>query len=223
MHSLIKIMGSIYTSFLFIITIILIIINIFMTYIKVYDITYKSINLNSTYEYAFNGKSYDDSFKEDMINYLKEYRDYIFMTKAYPNIDYSKYDLDEKKGIDTIRNKINIKYENVIIIRNIYRSLTNNSVYLLINIFLIICFFLISIRYLDFINGVYFFSLNVVIGSLIFLVASCISLSKIYDVLIISKIINQEYISTLFKTNILYMLVGVFVSISTFTYKIKRL
>lgn len=223
MHSLIKIMGSIYTSFLFIITIILIIINIFMTYIKVYDITYKNINLNSTYEYAFNGKSYDDSFKEDMINYLKEYRDYIFMTNAYPNIDYSKYDLDEKKGIDTIRNKINIKYENVIIIRNIYRSLTNNSVYLLINIFLIICFFLISIRYLDFINGVYFFSLNVVIGSLIFLVASCISLSKIYDVLIISKIINQEYISTLFKTNILYMLVGVFVSISTFTYKIKRL
>ena len=69
MHSLIKILGSIYTSFLFIITIIIIIINISMTYIKIYKLTYKDIDLNALYNYVTSDSDYDNDFKSDMIEY----------------------------------------------------------------------------------------------------------------------------------------------------------
>ena len=223
MHSLIKFLGSIYTSFLFIITIIIIIINISMTYIKIYKLTYKDIDLNALYNYVTSDSIYDSDFKCDMIEYLTEYRDYIFSTKAYPNIDYSKYSAIQKEGIDSIRRKTNITYEKIIVIRKLYKYMTNNSVYLLVNIFFLICLLLITIRYLDIIEGIYFISLNVIIGSLIFLMFSVAFLGKVSNVLIIGKLINSNYINGLFKTNIIYMIVGVLLSASLFTYKIKHL
>ena len=144
-----KILGSIITSFLFSLLLIFVSIHFLLTLIRVNSINASNIvNTSDIYNYLINEDNED--IKNKMIDYLEEYKNYIFYKRSYPTISYNEMTKEEKQVYNKLKNKFDLKYETVIKVRGLYNFMQNNSVYFLINVGLLVMVIMCSIRYLDF-------------------------------------------------------------------------
>ena len=213
-----KILGSIITSFLFFMFIMFISIHFVLTFIKVNNINVSNmVSISDIYEYLIGDEI---EYKEDMLNYLEDYKNYIFYKRSYPTVSYSLMPKAEKRVYNNLKNKIDLKYENVIKVRGINNFIHNNSVYFLINVGIVVLVLVSAIRYFEFNNSFYLFSISIIASSLIILIGSVylMSINKNYLVDLILQKVNIP--SNIFKMDIIYMLVGLI--LFTITIFIKK-
>ena len=214
-----KFIGSIYTSFLYIIICVLIILEFAISFIRVNNINFASY-LNGERIYSYVGKNSNIS-KDILVNYLNEYSYYIFYKRSYPTINYSVLNDSEKKEFNRIKKRIDIPFEKVLIIRDINMYIHNNSIYLLLNISLLVFFLLLSKRYKSFIKGLYFMSLMVLLCSLVILLFSTYFITNVNNYYIKEIFRSENLMSKLYRINTLYICVSFILSTLTFFYNMK--
>ena len=214
-----KFIGSIYTSFLYIIICVLIILEFAISFIRVNNINFASY-LNGERIYSYVGKDSNIS-KDILVNYLNEYSYYIFYKRSYPTINYSVLNDSEKKEFNRIKKRIDIPFEKVLIIRDINMYIHNNSIYLLLNISLLVFFLLLSKRYKSFIKGLYFMALMVLLCSLIILLFSTYYITNVNNYYIKEIFRSENLMSKLYRINTLYICVSFILSTLTFFYNMK--
>ena len=215
-----KIIGSIYTSFLFSVLFVLIILEFFISFVRFNNIEFTTyIDSETIYKYVCDKSC--DSFKWFMIDYLNDYKEYIFNKKSYPTVIYSNLNNNQTKTFDKIKNKLDIPYEKVLIIRDINNFFHNNSIYLLLNIIIFINYLLISLRYKSFIKGLYFLALMVVLSSLVILLFTTFIFVYIKNIYIKEMLNKMNIMSNLYKLNVLYLIIGFVSSVISLLFKIK--
>ena len=214
-----KFIGSIYTSFLYIIICVLIILEFAISFIRINNINFASY-LNGERLYSYVGKNSIIS-KDILVDYLNEYSYYIFYKRSYPTINYSVLNDSEKKEFNRIKKRIDIPFEKVLIIRDINMYIHNNSIYLLLNISLLVFFLLLSKRYKSFIKGLYFMSLMVLLCSLVILLFSTYFITNVNNYYIKEIFRSENFMSKLYRINTLYICVSFILSTLTFFYNMK--
>ena len=214
-----RFIGSIYTSFLYIIICVLIILEFAISFIRVNNINFASY-LNGERIYSYVGKDSNIS-KDILVNYLNEYSYYIFYKRSYPTINYSVLNDSEKKEFNRIKKRIDIPFEKVLIIRDINMYIHNNSIYLLLNISLLVFFLLLSKRYKSFIKGLYFMALMVLLCSLVILLFSTYYITNVNNYYIKEIFRSENLMSKLYRINTLYICVSFILSTLTFFYNMK--
>lgn len=220
MNKLKKIIGSIYTSFLFINIFILIILNFFVSFVRSNNINFKDYIDNETiYKYVCNNSC--DTFKDFLYNYFNDYKDYIFNKNSYPTVIYSNLNKEEKKTFDNIKEKIDIPYKDVLMIRDINNFLHNNSIFLILNILIFLLYLLISLRYKSLVKGLYFLALMIVLCSLVVLLFTTFIAVNINNIYIKEIIFKMNVMSNLYKLTVLYLFVGFISCIMSLIFKIK--
>ena len=216
-----KILGSIITSFLFSLLLIFVSIHFVVTLIRVNSINASNIvNTSDVYIYLIKEDNVD--IKNIMIDYLEEYKNYIFYKRSYPTISYNEMTKEEKKVYNRLKNKVDLKYENVIKVRGLYNFMQNNSVYFLVNVSLLVIVIMCSIRYLDFNKGFHLLSISMIISSIIILIGSVYLVSVNTNDLINITIQKSSITSKLFKLDVIYIMIGLFLFIVTFLINKKK-
>ncbi len=214
-----RFIGSIYTSFLYIIICVLIILEFAISFIRINNINFASY-LNGERLYSYVGKNSNIS-KDILVDYLNEYSYYIFYKRSYPTINYSILNDSEKKEFNRIKKRIDIPFEKVLIIRDINMYIHNNSIYLLLNISLLVFFLLLSKRYKSFIKGLYFMALMVLLCSLVILLFSTYYITNVNNYYIKEIFRSENLMSKLYRINTLYICVSFILSMLTFFYNMK--
>ena len=214
-----RFIGSIYTSFLYIIICVLIILEFAISFIRINNINFASY-LNGERLYSYVGKDSNIS-KDILVDYLNEYSYYIFYKRSYPTINYSVLNDSEKKEFNRIKKRIDIPFEKVLIIRDINMYIHNNSIYLLLNISLLVFYLLLSKRYKSFIKGLYFMSLMVLLCSLVILLFSTYYITNVNNYYIKEIFRSENLMSKLYRINTLYICVSFILSTLTFFYNMK--
>ena len=216
-----KILGSIITSFLFSLLLIFVSIHFVVTLIRVNSINASNIvNTSDVYIYLIKEDNVD--IKNIMIDYLEEYKNYIFYKRSYTTISYNEMTKEEKKVYNRLKNKADLKYETVIKVRGLYNFMQNNSVYFLVNVSLLVIVIMCSIRYLDFNKGFHLLSISMIISSIIILIGSVYLVSVNTNDLINITIQKSSITSKLFKLDVIYIMIGLFLFIVTFLINKKK-
>ena len=214
-----KIIGSIYTSFLYILLCVLIIIEFTISYIRTNDIELNNIiNGESIYKYVCNGCNLP---KEFLIEYLDNYSNYLFYRRNYPTINYSALDNSQRYELNKIKERIDIPYKQVLIIRDINTYIHNNSVFLIINISIFLLFVLLCLRYKSFIRGLYFFSLTVLLCSLVILMFSTYFVVNINNYYLKEILNSINIMPSFYKINTMYIVVAFVLSLLSLCYNLK--
>ena len=216
-----KILGSIITSFLFSLLLIFVSIHFIVTLIRVNSINASNI-VNTSDIYSYLVKEDNEDIKNKMIDYLEEYKNYIFYKRSYPTISYNEMTKEEKKVYNRLKNKVDLKYETVIKVRGLYNFMQNNSVYFLVNVGLLAIVIMCSIRYLDFNKGFHLLSISMIISSIIILIGSVYLVSVNTNDLINITIQKSSITSKLFKLDVIYIMIGLFLFIVTFLINKKK-
>ncbi len=147
------------------------------------------------------------SMESILLDYINEYKNYVFYKRSYPNIEminlsnYTKEEISAiKSNLYLLRDSLDINYSSIIKIRKITNLLTNGSVFLLINIFVFTIYILLSICSFSFKKGTKLFTIALLISSIIYLIINMISksyilkLSKtVFSIFLKSIIVNNLY------------------------------
>lgn len=221
MKKLFKILRSIITSFLCIIIIILISIQLVFTTIKIQnkkipDLIDREEVLNLVVE---NNLIKDNNVLHDIvIKYIDDYIDYIFYKRSYPTInlgEISKLNSLDKINLelDSLKSTFDLDYETVVLIRDLNNIIYNQSIYLLLNITIFAIFLIISILYRSFLNGFKIFGICLILSALIILIGSSVLYTNILSnnqiIFKIGKnVINNIYIINYLKLCVLYLIIG---------------
>lgn len=170
------------------------------------------------------------------IDYIDDYINYVFYKRSYPTININKIaekTMQDKRvvvvALDSLKNKLNLKYEHILKIREINNILSNQSIYLLVNIGLFILFLIISIVNTRFIKGINIYSLASLIASIVILLTFVIAHNyyiKMEPTLLksfLDNIINDNMKSNFFSLNIKYLVASFIFYFGTLIYiKIPR-
>lgn len=216
-----KILGSIITSFLFSVLLIFVSIHFILTLIRVNSINASNI-VNTSDIYSYLVKEDNEDIKNKMIDYLEEYKNYIFYKRSYPTISYNEMTKDEKKVYNRLKDKVDLKYETVIYVRGLYNFMQNNSVYFLANVGLLVIVIMCSIRYLDFNKGFHLLGISTIVSSIMILIGSVYFVRVSTNDLINITIQKSNITSKLFKLDVIYIMIGLLLFIVTFFINKKK-
>lgn len=236
MKKALKILRSIITSFLCIILIILITIQLIFTIIKVQN---KKIPDLIDREAVLNLAVDNTLIKENQIlhniaiKYIDDYIDYVFYKRSYPTInlgDATGLDIFNNTNIelDSLKEKFDIDYEKVVLIRDINNLISNQSIYLLLNIGIFAVYLIISILYRSFLKGFKYFGISLILSSLIVLIISSILYTNLLNgaqisTQIIKTVIDNIYMVSYQKISVIYLVVGFMITtISTLIPKLLK-
>lgn len=216
-----KILGSIITSFLFSLLLIFVSIHFVVTLIRVNNINASNI-VDTSDIYSYLVKEDNEDIKNEMIDYLEEYKNYIFYKRSYPTISYNEMTKDEKKVYNRLKDKVDLNYETVINVRGLYNFMQNNSVYFLTNMGLLVIVIMCSIRYLDFNKGFHLLGISTIVSSIIILIGSVYFVRVSTNDLINITIQKSNITSKLFKLDVIYIMIGLLLFIVTFLINKKK-
>lgn len=179
MKTLIKIMRSIMTSLLFVLLICFIILQFIFTFVK--SAGGSISDLVKPEEILNNIDGLDENSKEITEGYIEDYINYVFHRRSYPSIqtiDLSMYNEEEQKIIidhlNEVKSTIDIKYETVLKIRDIDSFFSNQALYLLINIGIIVLFIILVIVNGKIVNSLKLLSTSIISAGIISLILSSI-------------------------------------------------
>lgn len=161
--------------------------------------------------------------------YIDGYADYVFSKRSYPSIqtlDTRNLTDEEKALAETVlrelQNKIDLKYETVVKIRDTSNFVTNGSIYLLINIGVILVFLVFSISLMNFKKSFSFLGIAIAGGGFIGMLTSAILLSRIPKLknpilrLFASSVFNRTITSSIYQRALIYMFIGLILFLSIF-------
>lgn len=226
MKTLFKIMRSTITSLLFFLLIVSIIVQFAFTAFN-RDIKKVRNLIDADYileeiKTEFNGIPLDDKILSLAREYIDGYADYVFSKRSYPSIQTldTKNLTDEEKTLaenilQELQNKIDLKYETVVKIRETSNFMTNGSIYLLINIGTILIFLIFAISLLDFKKAFCFLGIAIASGGFISMLISALLLSKIPKLqnpilrLFASSIFGKNITSSIYRRALIYMAIGI--------------
>lgn len=232
MKTTINILRSIFTSLLFLILTIALIIQFIFTAIHLSEKTLPDIiNPQTILEAITQGEQLDEPSKKLAINYIEEYKNYVFYKRSFPSVQPSPKndEPNEQEKINTeqlltnIRNKIDMKYETVLTLRNINNFLSNGAIYLLINIGLFVIILLIWITTTKISKTFKLTGISMTISGLLFLFATNIGitiLTKHLDPLsnnFIKDLFSNTFLRNLQNQALVYIALGFFLFLTTFT------
>ena len=220
MRTLLKIIRSMITSFLCIILILGITIQLVFTIIhmqnkKIPDLIDREVLLNLITD---NDSVYNDELIHPLaINYVDEYINYVFYKRSYPTLNSvltKSYKEETSIYLQKVKDKLDIDYELVVQIRDINNFIYNSSIYLLMNISIFIIVLIISILNRSFNAGIKFLGIALIISSLITLISASILYPKMINLNdtvlsnFIAPIVNTIFISKYRKICIIYLVLG---------------
>lgn len=220
MEKILKIMRSILTSLLFIVMIFGVTVQLLFTAVKTNNVNTKDlINKETIIEKTVNDQIVDEELKTILNDYFDDYIDYILYKRSYPsiqNIDFSKIPEERqthaKKTINDFKGKIDLNYKTVITIRKINNTITNGSIYLIVNISIILLFIIGCLLKTNFKKGMKLFIKAVFIsGALIFITTFIteLNLTNIVEKPLyyyVKSILEEGLLHKLYILSIIYIL-----------------
>lgn len=227
MKTLFKTLRSIFTSFLFLILVIAIFLQFILTSARKNGNIENLIDTEKIVQSVM-GEETNVETKELLEAYVDDYLSYIFHRRSYPSvqsINLKDFEEDTQKEIQThieeIREKIDLKYETIVKLRDVSGYLSNGAIYLLINILIIILFVFLAVIREDLLDTVKLFGLSISLGGVLSLVFSYIFSTNFKKIVNSSLyILFRDAIAAL-KTDLLeralvYIAIGVLVFVISY-------
>lgn len=220
MQKLQKIFGSVITSFLFIILTSLILTQLMCTITRFKHKDLSSlIDKDKIFRYVTSDMVLTNDEEKIVHKYTDEYINYVFYKRSYPTISYSDINFDDKfiKNMEIIKDKIDLEYKQVIIIRRINNFVSNNSIYFMLNISIISAFLIICLKNKSLIKGIYILGISLIISGLFSLIGITIVSSLIYKIKYellkssLRTIIKSNLINFIFKMDLIYFGIGLII------------
>lgn len=163
--------------------------------------------------------------------YIEDYIKYVFYRRSYPSIQTIKMDdLNEseqelaKEVLNEIKLKIDIDYENILTIRGIDSIISNGAIYFLINIGILLLVLILSIILFDFSKAFEILGISGIAAGLVSLIGSSIIIANLRTLLpkdiyrFASTIINDDVTTRIFDQAIIYICIGLILSLSIFLF-----
>lgn len=170
------------------------------------------------------------------IEYIDDYLNYIFYKRSYPStqtIDFDNLPEDQianaKNIITQINKKIEIEYDSIVKIRNINNTISNGSIYLMVNIALFIIFLLFMIVTFSPAKSFLFLGLSTILGALLSLIALVAAASNIENwfppslSLLLDTILSKEFLGGIHTLTIIYVIIGLILFLSAYIYTKREL
>jgi hypothetical protein len=215
---------SIIASLLFVVLFLGIIVEFIFTVIRVQNLSLpRLIDKNVIYNlYVKNSFiNQNEELKDAALEYIDDYINYVFYKRSYPNINtalINKYSGEEKKNIsnsfENLKNNIDLEYSLVLKIRDINNFISNNSIYLLINIGCLIVFLVLAIIEGSIRKAFKLSGLALILSSLSVLIAEVLLQNYLLNstnenIKYISvSILNQTFQNSFFNQALIYMGIG---------------
>ena len=225
MKTLLNVLRSIITSFLFIILIILIVIQFLFTTIRLQNTKLSNlINRENIYDLVITDVNLRDNqnVHEIGIQYIDDYINYVFYKRSFPTIDLSDIETATEQeyrlineGVELLKAKVDLQYETILQIRDFNNFISNGSIYLLINIAVFTLTLVIGIVTGSLSKSFKFFASSLVIGALISLIGEVIISSNFLNnsnpiiVKFAENIFNNEMNTKFFNLSLIYICLGV--------------
>lgn len=237
MKTLFKIARSIIASLLFLILIFAIVIQFTFTLIhkEPKRIPDKISRQELLYEILDN-QTLEPETEKLAIDYIDDYLNYIFYKRSYPStqtIDFDNLPEDQiaaaKTVINHINKKIEIEYDSIVKIRSINNTISNGSIYLMVNIALFIIFLLFMIVTFSPAKSLLFLGLSIILGALLSLITMVTTASNIENwfppslSLLLNAILSKEFLGGIHTLTIIYVIIGLVLFLSAYIYIKKEL
>lgn len=225
MKTLIKILRSTITSLLFLTLTVFIIVQFCYTAFRnsAQNIP-KLIDRDRLMNLVIDESIEDDEIKKVVYKYLDDYISYIFHKRSYPSlqtVDLSQIEeskIEYAKDIITdISKKLNLEYDDVITLRNINNTISNGSIYLLINIGVFLVFIVVIIVTYNFKKGLKLLSISMFTSSFLVL----IGFSPIIDKLssraseamnyFLTVIFDEQFLKSMNNQVVVYASIGLLI------------
>lgn len=232
MKTLFKILRSIFTSLLFIMLYIELVLQLAFTIVHQSGKELSSlIESEAIYDLvAKNMNSYNiPQFKTVSTKYIDDYMEYVFHKRSYPNIETKNFESFPEEirrslfnDFNELREKLDFDYQTILRIRKFNNFLSNGSIYLILNIIVFTSILIISVFLSSFLKGLKLLGLDMIVSSLsmliIIVVFRNIVLSKSNQLftILINNILNGEFINSVFNISLLYMIIGTILFILSF-------
>lgn len=222
MKTTINILRSILTSFFFLILILAVTIQFMFTTIRINNKTIPDLVSPETILKMIKlDKELDPTSKEYAISYIDEYINYVFYKRSFPSIqEYNYKDISDNEKQDVIklltdiRNKIDMDYKTVVVLRDINNFLSNGSIYLLINIGTLIVILLILISSGKIPLTLKLTGASITLAGLITLLLSTVGTSLLYKNLdplasnFVKTVFNSSFLKKIFNQSLIYITIG---------------
>ncbi len=170
------------------------------------------------------------------IDYIDDYLNYIFYKRSYPSTQTIDFDnlpedqiADAKTVINQINKKIEIEYDSIVKIRSINNTISNGSIYLMVNIALFIIFLLFMIVTFSPAKSLLFLGLSIILGALLSLITMVTTASNIENwlppslSLLLNAILSKEFLGGINTLTIIYVIIGLVLFLSAYIYIKKEL
>lgn len=222
MKTIFKILRSIVTSLLFLLLVFAISVHFTFTIIQCLPKRLSDTLNRDTILASLSQESLDEETKELAKNYIDDYISFVFYKRSYPSIqtvDYTRIPEENiphaRQIIEEINKKIDIDYENVIKIRTVTGFLENGSIYLLVNIGVLVSFLLLTITRFDFKKSFFGLGASLILGAILSLIGSVILASSLNSLLpenvyiLLNSGVTDELLSRIHAQAIAYIIIGI--------------
>ncbi len=237
MKKTIKILRSTIASLLFLILIVTVIVQFTFTsihkdHIRIPDRISREKILNE----ILKDNTLKDETKKIAIEYIDNYINYIFYKRSYPSIQTIDFEnlpeeqINEAKNtISKINKEIELDYELIIKMREVNNTISNGSIYLMLNIAILVILLLIMIVTFEPIKTLIFFGIGIIIGTLLSLIGSIILASNIQTLvpqalhIILDSIISKRFLSSIHAQSLIYIIIGMIIFLCSYIYSKRHI
>lgn len=224
-----KMLGSIITSFLFIILILTLVLQLSFSVIRSMHSNF-SDNINREFVLGFFIPNSDREFRNSAVKYIDGYINYVFYKRSYPT--FNTVGNDDKtfiKNANELKEKLELDYDTIIKIRSINSLISNNSIFLLINVFAFLIFLLIWISTKKIKFSFRLLGYALIVSSFIFFVIGARLYGVLYenndDVLYIFalSVVDNDFKRSFYKLCLSYLVTGLITLLIEYTIsKLKK-